>query len=521
MIRFVCPKCKAVIQAPDSNVGSKAPCLSCDQRLQVPARPPTKTLLGGALPTKQPPDGKTVAGDLLLEEAQPPPAAEPSVVPIRHRNLQVPSTFARLYDDTAPWNRFLTTRILPSREKLESKDRKQHLFEPEISMIRLTCRCAAFARAMRWTSLVACVAFLFVLGTGTALPQVENDKPGGLGNRAKASREKVLKEEGGTRLSEGAVTRGLSWIARHQAEDGHWGMHDFHVHGKCKCANQGEKNDVVGTALGLLPLLAAGETHQGVGKEQMYAKNVERGLKWLLTRQGADGSFNGGTYEHAIATLALCEAYGMTLDKELKVPAQRAINSAAIPGNTFDPVWCWLVQALKTGELAGLDVPKEKLARCNKFLDSVSNADGSAYGYQKPGPTPNTTAMGLLSRQWLGWDGKKPGLQSGVAYLRKQSPADNFKNMQYYCFATQVMHHIAPINSEAWEQWNPKMRDLLVEKQDAGLNPDRKDQKGSWSPQGDPAEGQLGRLGYTSLAVLTLEVYYRHVPLYRGKDNMK
>jgi hypothetical protein len=56
---------------------------------------------------------------------------------------------------------------------------------------------------------------------------------------------------------------------------------------------------------------------------------------------------------------------------------------------------------------------------------------------------------------------------------------------------------------------------MLIESQDQGLTPDRKDQKGSWSAEGDAWGGQLGRLGYTSLALLTLEVYYRHLPLYR------
>ena len=58
------------------------------------------------------------------------------------------------------------------------------------------------------------------------------------------------------------------------------------------------------------------------------------------------------------------------------------------------------------------------------------------------------------------------------------------------------------------------MRDLLIDTQDKGLDPDRRDQKGSWSPTGDAWGSQLGRLGYTSLAILTLEVYYRYLPLY-------
>ena len=52
------------------------------------------------------------------------------------------------------------------------------------------------------------------------------------------------------------------------------------------------------------------------------------------------------------------------------------------------------------------------------------------------------------------------------------------------------------------------------DKADKGDKASRSHQKGSWSVQGD-AWPQMGRLGYTSLSVLTLEVYYRHLPLYR------
>ena len=40
-------------------------------------------------------------------------------------------------------------------------------------------------------------------------------------------------------------------------------------------------------------------------------------------------------------------------------------------------------------------------------------------------------------------------------------------------------------------------------------------QKGSWNPANDPHGGAWGRVGQTALSVLTLEVYYRHLPLYR------
>ena len=74
------------------------------------------------------------------------------------------------------------------------------------------------------------------------------------------------------------------------------------------------------------PLLGAGQTHKGTGQNHKYAKNVERALKWLITKQAADGNL-GDCYAHAICTICLCEAYGMTADPALRGPARITASS--------------------------------------------------------------------------------------------------------------------------------------------------------------------------------------------------
>jgi hypothetical protein len=59
--------------------------------------------------------------------------------------------------------------------------------------------------------------------------------------------------------------------------------------------------------------------------------------------------------------------------------------------------------------------------------------------------------------------------------------------------------------------WNPKMRDLLIDTQNNSTGPNN----GSWEPEGDHTGRVGGRLTTTCLSLLTLEVYYRHLPLYR------
>src|SRR5262249_34925206 len=138
-------------------------------------------------------------------------------------------------------------------------------------------------------------------------------------------------------------------------------------------------------------------------------------------------------------------------------------------------------------------------------------ADGSGYGYQGPEPTPTMSSVGLLCRLYLGTGPRNTGIVAGVNYL-KQTPPGSTNSLYYYYYATQVMHHVG---GEAWEFWNPRMRQLLISKQDKGKDPKHSHQKGSWAPAGDAHAGAGGRMMITSLSILTLEVYYRHLPLYR------
>ena len=116
------------------------------------------------------------------------------------------------------------------------------------------------------------------------------------------------------------------------------------------------------------------------------------------------------------------------------------------------------------------------------------------------------TAEALLCRQYVGWPKDHPGLLGGVEYLLKNLPGDGEPNVYYWYYASQVMHHLG---GEPWERWNARMRVVLPSMQET-----KGHAAGSWSPRGAFAS-EGGRLYMTSLAICTLEVYYRHLPLYR------
>ena len=98
-------------------------------------------------------------------------------------------------------------------------------------------------------------------------------------------------------------------------------------------------------------------------------------------------------------------------------------------------------------------------------------------------------------------------MQKSIDKHIKTNPPDR-QDVYYYYYATQVMHHFG---GEAWKTWNEKMREQLIAKQEKNQSHAN---FGSWSPAGDQWGRAGGRLMITSLNLLTLEVYYRYLPLY-------
>lgn len=329
------------------------------------------------------------------------------------------------------------------------------------------------------------------------------------------TRRKYIKLLGGTDESEKAVNLGLEWLAKNQEEDGSW---DLRKHGGQT------KSNTAGTGLGLLPFLAAGYTHQKPGK---YQKNVAAALGRLLEHQKANGDLLGSgdaqhMYSHGIAAIALCEAYGMSGDEELKDAARKSLDFIVAAQHKPSGGWRytpnqpadtsvvgWQMMALKSGEMAGLSVAQPVYDHVDRWLKSVEGRNDriGTFGYSNRSGTPAMTAEGLLCLQFMKSTGRNaPRMRSGAAYLLANLPDRNQKGTSYYWYyGTQVMYHM---QGEYWEAWNERLRDMLVETQ-IKTGP----QAGTWQPR-DRWEASGGRVYATSLKLLMLEVYYRHLPLY-------
>ncbi len=341
-----------------------------------------------------------------------------------------------------------------------------------------------------------------------------------LTGREPGMKEALLLSGGGTAKTEGAVALGLRWLAAQQRRTGLWSLSGPYSDG-----SQTE-NPEAATAMALLAFQGAGYTPASDAKKP-FTPVVRRGWTALLKQMENDGRFfhnvptSHQLYTQAQCTIALCELYAMTGDASYYDPAQKAVDycvrvQSPLGGWRYQPkedsdmsVTGWFVMALQSARMAGIEVPSPVFDRINKFLDMVARDGGARYGYQiQAGATLPLSAEGLLCRQYLGWPHDDPRLNSGVEYLLANLPDWNKRNAYYWYYATQVLHHM---EGKPWRTWNDDMRVMLPSHQEKH----GKD-RGSWDPKGDRWGDAGGRLYVTCLSIYTLEVYYRHLPLYRS-----
>ena len=208
------------------------------------------------------------------------------------------------------------------------------------------------------------------------LPNLATSIVAPFSGRQALTRAKLVRREGGTAISEKSVEDGLDWLVRHQRADGSWSLNFQDQCQATPCPSQQTMNsDTAATGLALLPLLGAGYIHTVKSKHQ---EAVRRGLEWLIAHQQPDGDLFVGPpgmaymYSHAIGTMAICEALGLSGDPTLRSRPSvaiefifnRRIPSAAAgdtrPGQPGDTsVFGWQMFALRSGHMAGHQDPQE------------------------------------------------------------------------------------------------------------------------------------------------------------------
>lgn len=340
-----------------------------------------------------------------------------------------------------------------------------------------------------------------------------------LSGREKGAKSALLAAYGGTATTEAAVREGLLWLKKNQRNDGSWSLQGPFSGGGLV------ENPGSATAMALLAFQGGGHTHKDGEFKDVVAKGWNAMLKW----QDADGNFikeggfNDRLYAQAQCTIAVCEIYGMTKDEKFLQPAKKAIDFALRAqspegGWRYQPkidsdtsVTGWFVMALQSARMAGITEPSGALEGVSRYLDSVANEDGTRYRYQRNRSETSVvmTAEAILCRQYLGWKHDDPRMKAGIEWVLANPVNYNDPNVYYWYYATQACHHM---DGKEWDQWNAVMRQAVPTAQiKSGA------EKGSWSPSDDRWGSHGGRLYTTCLSIYMLEVYYRHLPLYKQR----
>ena len=368
---------------------------------------------------------------------------------------------------------------------------------------------------------------------------------------AKKSFDGRMNREGGGNGTAGpeteeAIERGLAFLARFQKRDGSWSLQQFAVIDGVSAID----SDTAATALAMLAFQGAGYNHQ----EHQYKEVVAAALNFIVTHQTESGDYYlpQGTaenrvarlYGHAIATLAMCEAYGMTQDPNIKDSVQQALNFIVsaqheerggwryTPGRESDTsVSGWMLMALESGRRAGLEVPAETFDGVRNWLDTSQDKDQPfLYSYNPYAPvnsrqgqgrmaSKTMTSVGLLMRLYLGWSKDDENSVAGAHYLEENLPSirktkdASLRDTYYWYYATQFMYHMG---GEHWKKWNDRLHPLLVNGQEL-----KGELAGSWDPRQpvpDRWGPHAGRLYVTAMNLLSLEVHYRHLPLYSDEE---
>lgn len=307
-----------------------------------------------------------------------------------------------------------------------------------------------------------------------------------------------------------AVASGLSFLARHQERDGAFG---------------GGGPRVALTALATMALLSDGHAPDA-GRYGLVVRRAVDFLVGQVPEDGYIGKIDGSRmYGHAIVTLALSEACGVDPDPASRRRIRNAlermvdvilkaqdVDKAAVHagGWRYEPqspdsdlsLSGWNALALRAAQDVGVAVPKEKVDRAVQYVLKCYRKDDAGFAYQ-PGNGASVSMTGVAALSLYLLDGtERPELSAATRFLVDQPVAEGTRFAYYALYhGTQAAHQAG---GDVWTAVWVNNRDLLL----AVQMPD-----GGW-PQSRTGE-EPGRVYATSMAVLTLGVPYRLMPIYQ------
>lgn len=313
--------------------------------------------------------------------------------------------------------------------------------------------------------------------------------------------------------TEAAIEKGLDYLARLQQRDG----------------SLRSNVAVAATSLAGLAWLAHGDTSD----RGRYQPNVRDAVKYILKHVRRNGyiEVSGSSaimHGHGYAVLFLAQAYGTSSDPELRddirLGLTRAIrliersqnkfggwNSSPNPNAQDDgsgAIAVMQIMGLRAGREVGIAVDTTCITKAKKYLKEMTNKSGwYQYNYGSRTGNRRSSALTGAGMYMLGafdlYDDEK--YAKGIANIMKGAPhlggsASGDSGWQSWYLYTGFYSSIAIFQhgGKHWRRWWPAMRKALLSRQLGS---------GAW-------QDSYGGV-YTALALLTLELPYRMLPVFQ------
>ena len=339
-----------------------------------------------------------------------------------------------------------------------------------------------------------------------------------------------------------SVERGLQWLATQQKPDGSF-----------KCTDSGQPGV---TALCVMAYLAQGKTPN----DREYGIAISKAIDFICAQQKRNGllatispntvpiprvpvsqheQITPAIYSHAIASLALAEAYGQCTGEQSERVAEVVEKAIAAtlemqawrkqrsdkggwrylckphPEDSDLSVTGWMVMFLRSARNAGFEVPAESIDKAVNYMEICFQKTSGTFSYVSKYSRSVTRAMagaGVLAMAHAGKHQSEMAVKASdwilecdfTKYNRERPCEVTWLNDRYNYGAficTQAMYQQG---GKYWKQFYPPVVDAIV----GGQKTD-----GSWPPE--PRDKEFGSCYTTALCVLSLSVSDQLLPIFQ------